>query len=61
MKKSNALNWIVKNSKSITWKLVFTIVIGVAISILGVNLALYSKNVIDVATGVKSGNFVSHT
>lgn len=61
MKKSNALNWIVKNSKSITWKLVFTIVIGVAISILGVNLALYSKNVIDVATGVRSGNFMTES
>ena len=55
--KSGALKWIIKNSKAIYFKLFLTIFFGVITSLLGVQLALISRDVIDIAIGAKSGSF----
>lgn len=59
--KKSALKWIVINSKSVYIKLLFVILASVIISVLGVRLALSSKDVIDVATGAKQGDFASES
>lgn len=55
--KSGAIKWIAENSKVIYFKLFLTILLGVITSLLGVRLALLSRDVIDVAMGVKAGSF----
>ncbi len=55
--KSGALKWIIKNSKAVYFKLFLTILFGVITSLLGVRLALMSRDVIDVALGAKAGSF----
>lgn len=59
--KTGALKWIIKNSKSVYLKLLFTIIMSILISLLGVRLALSSRDVIDVATGAKEGAFVAES
>lgn len=55
--KSGAVKWIIKNSKAVYFKLFLTILFGVITSLLGVRLALMSRDVIDVALGTKAGSF----
>ncbi len=55
--KKSALIWIAENSVSIYAKLIFVILASVIVSVLGVRLALSSKDVIDVATGARHGSF----
>lgn len=63
MKKSNqsAVKWIIKNSNTVSVKLILTIIAAVAASLLGVRLALSSRDVIDVATKAKAGSFVAES
>lgn len=63
MKKLNqgAVKWIAKNSNIIAVKLILTIIAAVLTSLLGVRLALSSRDVIDVAIGSKEGNFASES
>ena len=59
--KKNALKWIAENIKTAYLKLVLVIVASVVISLLGVRLALSSKDVIDVATGAARGSFAKES
>lgn len=63
MKKSNqgAVRWIAKKSNIVSVKLILTIIAAVISSLLGVRLAISSRDVIDVAIGVKTGSFVKES
>ncbi len=59
--KKSALKWIAENSRVVYIKLVFIILMGIVTALLGVRLALLSRDVIDVAIGSKAGNFVKES
>lgn len=59
--KKSALKWIAEISRPVYFNLVIEILVSVMISVLGVRLALSSRDVIDVATGVKNGSFSSES
>ncbi len=61
MKKNEALKWLGKNLKNTYLKLFLNIALGVASALLGVRLALASRNVIDVALGQKTGSFLGES
>ena len=56
--KTGALKWIIKNSAGQIGKLILTIIFGVATSLLGVRLAMMSRDVIDVALGDIDGSLL---
>ena len=51
------MKWIIENSAKQWPKLALEILASVVISVLGVRLALSSRDVIDVATGARTGSF----
>ena len=59
--KTGGLKWVIENSKEELGKLVLTILFSVAISLLGVRLAVMSRDVIDVALGASKGSLVSES
>ncbi len=61
MKKNDALRWLSEKLKSTYLKLFLNIALGVVSALLGVRLALASRNVIDVALGQKTGSFLGES